>query len=63
MCVSLIEDNLKSEFYNILYTAYNKHFAYHSVIQKSARLRVNIKVIASKLTLPFLNKARPNKCK
>ena len=50
----LIEEYLKSYFSNISYTVYSQHFVYHSVIEESVRLGVNIKRIASNLTLPFL---------
>ena len=60
MSVSLTEEHFKKLVYKDLYSAYNKHFLYYSVIEKSVRLGLNIKGIASKLTLP---KAVPNMSK
>ena len=54
MRVSLIGEHLITLILNTFYTAYNKHFAYYSVVEKSVRFGVNIKGIASKLPPPFL---------
>ena len=53
MSISLIGEYLNF-FSGILSIAYNKHFVYYSVIERSVRFVVSIKGIASKFTLSFL---------